>query len=489
MSEEDKNLEDNQLSEVNAVDKYLFQGKWVETDGVKWAFFDSEKDQNSHNKRKKPKPVFSEKIKVEETVKIEKTDISEKVSITDLGRASGGRRYGEEIVSEISSSGRLEPDTVLSGRYKILEFHKSFENRDFYMAKDTRLDTPCIVKELACDISDREEKDYYNKRFKEEAKLLAALRHPNLPTVIDYFVENGRTFMVIDYIKGFDLETLLGNKEIEITEEQVLLWGLDICEVLEYIHDYNPPIIHRGISPASLFIRDRDWAVILYNFSFARRQDKTSTYKIGHSGFAPPEQLVGKAQTRSDIYSLGATLYYLLTGKIPNEKFKYLSPSSINPTVSIYTDMALKNALKLNVKERFVNAEEMKEALLDSYDKLLAREEEESPEEDIFDKLSEMLLQKEHRFKAIKRLGKIGDPRAIDLLIPFLQDDSAAIRLAVISAFETLNEKRTIGHLSKLLDDDNFEIRKKSIKIIEKLSGKKLPPLMIVPRDSDLFSS
>ena len=486
MIEQENGSEENNDSKLS---KILFKGKWVEKEGVKWAFFSSEKDRASRKSEKTSKKEKKEKIVIPEDLKPIDVKNSERVSITALGRSYGGARYSQEESSTIPDEGRLEPDTILSGRYRILEFYKSLQKRDFYLAKDTRLETPCIVKELACDITDVEEKIYYNLRFKEEARILADLSHPNLPTVMDFFIENGRSFMVVDYIKGFDLETLLENEDVEFSQEQILLWGIDICEVLTYLHTYDPPIIHRGISPASLFLRDSDWAVILFNFSFVRKLDKTSTYKVGPAGFAPPEQLVGKAQIKSDLYSLGATLYFLLTGAMANEKFKFIPPSSIDSSLSIYTDMALKNALKLNVKERFNTAEEMKEALLDAYDKLLSKEEEIVSEEDPFSRLSEMLHQKEFRFRAIKRLGKLGDKRAVDLLVPFLNDQSAAVRLAVISAFENLKEKRVVSHLTRLFDDENFEIRKKAIKAIEKITGKKLPPLMVVPKNDDLYTS
>jgi len=348
---------------AGAVDNYLFDGNWTEKDGVKWAFFETDKETGETSKES----IQQEKIEKGQSLS-EKQVISDKISITDLGRASGGQRYSEG--SPLPPSGPIKKDTFLSGRYKIQELYKSLEKRDFYLARDIRLDTICIVKELTVDSNDREEVEYYRNRFKEEARILANLNHPNLPVVTDYFIENNRYFMVLDYIKGYDLETLLACSEVSITEEQILLWGIDICEVLEYLHSQKPPVIHRDVSPASLFVRDRDWAIILFNFNFARKQEGKCTAQIGTTGYASPEQMAGKPDIRSDIYSLGATLHRLLTGRTPGKAFDFKPVSVFNPSVSIYADMAVKKALKVNIKERFNNAGELKEALLEAYDKL-----------------------------------------------------------------------------------------------------------------------
>ncbi|MEQ8190618.1 MAG: serine/threonine-protein kinase, partial [Candidatus Eremiobacterota bacterium] len=358
------------------VEKYLFDGNWTEKDGIKWAFFANEKDKNSQNLKISevgtPLPL-KEEIKYPDK---EKTSSLDKVSITDLGRATGGRRYSSQN-SSIPTEGLLESATILCERYKILERYKSLEKRDFYMAHDLRLEGPCIVKELKSSLSSGEEEAYYRKKFNEEAKLLAKLSHPNLPKTMDYFIENGRYFMVIDYIEGIDLETYFENCYGQISEEQILKWGINLCDILEYLHNQDPPVIHRDIKPSNLFIRERDRSIVLFNFDFAIRSDRASTKKIGTSGYAPPEQLSGNAEPRSDIYSVGATIHYLLSGEAPKMDGNFMTVLALNFSASIYTDIIIKKALKTKIKDRYDNAGEMKAALLDAYEKLKKAEEEE----------------------------------------------------------------------------------------------------------------
>ncbi|OQA18355.1 MAG: Serine/threonine-protein kinase B [bacterium ADurb.Bin363] len=473
--------------EPEGVSSYLFNGNWMEKDGIKWAFFGSDRDKESHHKVQE-----KEHTKNETVTKSEIKVPSDKISITDLARLRGGKRYDIET-SGIPAYGILEPDTILSGRYKILERYKSLEKRDFYTAKDLRLEGPCIVKELKCNHFSDEEEDYYRKKFNEEAKLLATLSHPNLPKTIDYFTENGRYFMVIDYIKGIDLETYFENCYGQIEEGQILQWGINLCDILEYLHTQDPPVIHRDIKPSNLFIRERDWSVVLFNFGFATRSDRARTKQIGTSGYAPPEQLSGKAEPRSDIYSVGATLHYLLSGESPRMDGDFTALIANNFSASIDTDLIVRKALKTKIKDRYEDAKEMRKALRDASEKVKHSEEEGKKffKKDTiktivhhFEELVQKIERKDKgRLLAIKEIGKLGDPRAFDILIPLLGDESASIRLSAISALANMKDKKAIPSLSKLLEDQNMEIRQKVIEAIESLSNKKLPPLMVVPKE------
>jgi len=477
------------------VEKYLFDGNWMEKDGIKWAFFASDKDKGSlHLKTSKEETPVSATEKVPSKEKISSLD---KVSITDLGRATGGRRYNDQT-SSIPAEGLLEPGTILCERYKILERYKSLEKRDFYMAYDIRLEGPCIVKELKSSLSSGEEEAYYRKKFNEEAKLLAKLSHPNLPKTMDYFIENGRYFMVIDYIEGIDLETYFENCYGQISEEQILKWGINLCDILEYLHNQDPPVLHRDIKPSNLFIRERDWSVVLFNFGFAIRSDRASTKKIGTSGYAPPEQLSGNAEPRSDIYSAGATLHYLLSGEAPRMDGNFMTVLALNFSASIYTDIIIKKALKTKIKDRYENAGEMKAAIIDALEKLKKAEEEEEKffkegiknSADYFEELVRKIDKKDKgRLLAIKELGKLGDRRALNILIPLLSDESASIRLCTITALHNIKDKKAVPSLAKLLDDTNIELRQKAVEAIEYITDKKIPPLMVVPQEAKLYPS
>jgi len=471
--------EDNKPKDKK-VGNYLFQGDWVEKDGIKWAFFADElktADYSPEELEKEIKKEQSREIKKEDSKIIKSPEPSEKISITDIGKQYIDNRYGKTLSSNLIPPGILKADTILSGRYKIVESHKSLEKSDFYQvsdfyyAMDTRLETLCIVKELRGDIS--ADREYYRKRFKEEAKILADLSHPNLPKVIDYFIESERYFMVIDYIKGFQLDDLINNKEINITEEQVLLWGIDICDVLEYLHRQKPPIIHRDIRPANLFIRESDWTVILFNFNVARRQETKCTTGIGLMGYASPEQIAGRPEPRSDIYSLGATLHHILTGETTKVPFQFKPVREINPSVSEYTELVIKQALGFKLDERFDNAEEMKEALLDAYESLPQKVSEEDNGTWTWDPLLELaeMLKKDgyKKIKAIKEISALKDPRALKYLLPLLEDESIVIKVNTIHAIETLGAKEAIPCLEKLREDKSKEIREKAIKAIDSI--------------------
>ena len=457
-------------SGVSEVGSYLFSGKWEEKEGIKWAFFN---DKGS-NLKQNPNIVDTEY----ETKKMEYKEAenahnlpAEKVSITELGKQYTGRYKPPPSASSLPP-GLLTPNIVLSGRYRIEELYKRLKGRNFYLAEDKRLESPCIVKELTGDFSSPKEQDYYRKRFKEEAKLLADLSHPNLPKVIDYFIEAERCFMVIDYIKGFELDTLLNNDEVEITEEQTLLWGSDICDVLEYLHNHSPSIIHRDIRPANLFIRESDWGIILFNFNVARRQDAKCTAQIGLMGYAPPEQIAGQPEPRSDLYSLGATLHHILTGKISKVPFRFKPVRELNSSISEYTELVIKQALNFNAEDRFDNAAEMKEALLDAYDalpeKMLIVEEEADPLMELVQTLKKGGYKK---LKAIKEMAYLIDPRTYKYLVPFLEDESLIIRVHTINSLEALGDKNALPYLEKIVSSDNNDIRNKALKAIESIKN------------------
>jgi len=460
MTDEEKKANKSKSSPLG---NYLFDGNWVEKGGIKWAFF---ADKTSDTEKEEKKETTTYKTKKIKEIEEDKIDMPpEKISITELGKQYTGGRYNQPL-----PPGLLKEGIVLTGRYKIIELYKTLKERNFYQAEDARLETPCIVKELTGDFSSPKEREYYRKRFKEEARLLADLSHANLPKVIDYFIESERCFMVIDYVKGFELETLLNNETIEIAEEQALLWGIDICDVLEYLHNQNPPIIHRDIRPANLFIREHDWSIILFNFNVARRQDAKCTAQIGLMGYAPPEQIAGNPEPRSDIYSLGSTLHHILTGKRSKVPFNFKPIRDINPSISEYTELVIKQALNFNAEERFDNAEEMKEALLDAYEALPEKhmeiEEEQDPLIDILKNLKKGGYKK---LKAIKELGTLEDPRICGILTPFLEDESVIIRVNAINALGSLGDMKAIPYLKKIAADNNSETKGKAIKAIERI--------------------
>ena len=172
------------------------------------------------------------------------------------------------------------------------------------------------------------------------------LDHPSIPTIYDYFFDGveSRFYLVMKYIDGGDLaarQRVLGGRVDELT---VTRWAIDTCDVLDYIHSQDPPIIYRDLKPANLMIDTRTNRVMLVDFGIARFVSPTQkgVTAIGTMGYAPPELFAGNVEARSDIYSLGATMFHLMTGVDPQDNpllifdfDKNPKPRQINPAISV----------------------------------------------------------------------------------------------------------------------------------------------------------
>ena len=270
----------------------------------------------------------------------------------------------ESILNIFSRSGTLKKGTVLEGRYEIIKRIKKGGMGAVYKVLDTKLDYICALKELLDLYGTKEEQEKATAKFKNEARLLARLDHPNLPRVSDYFVSNDRYYLVMNFIEGEDLDTMLkkdGNPGLP--EHLVIKWARDILKVLAYLHSHNPPIIYRDIKPANIMLH-KDGRVMLIDFGIARivRPDEGTQTNIGTDGYAPEEQYYGKVDKRSDIYALGATMHHLLSGITPLP-FKFDPLRKIDPRISSEIESVVAKALKEKPEDRFGSAEEMLLAL------------------------------------------------------------------------------------------------------------------------------
>ena len=268
----------------------------------------------------------------------------------------------------------LTPGTVLQSRYHIIRTLGSGGMGAVYLAQDMRLaNKPVAVKEMMPDPSaSPTEQAQAQQQFQWEASTLASLDHTNLPRVSDYFTEGGKHYLVMDYVDGETLEDILNRTPGFLLEGQVLNWACQLCDVLTYLHSRQPSVIFRDLKPGNIMV-DRSGAVKLIDFGIARlfKPGKTTdTLKMGTMGYAPPEQHAGKGQTdtRSDIYSLGATLHHLLTKRDPTQhppfSFNTAPPRSLNPAVSPHVESVIMKALAHDRVHRVRSASEMKQALL-----------------------------------------------------------------------------------------------------------------------------
>jgi len=268
----------------------------------------------------------------------------------------------------------LERGALLHKRYRIVEILGQGGMGSVYRAVDENLGTDCAVKENLFTT------DEYARQFRLEAVILANLRHPNLPRVTDHFVigDQGQ-YLVMDYIEGEDLRQRMeriGN----INEDEAVLLGAAMCDALMYLHTRKPPILHRDIKPGNVKITP-DGHIFLVDFGLAKvlhgSQATTTGARAMTPGYSPPEQY-GTARTdpRTDVYSLGATLYASLTGIIPEDGLAramdntQLTPlRKRNSKVSRRLAASIEKAMGIDPADRFQTAEEFKKSLLGSKSK------------------------------------------------------------------------------------------------------------------------
>lgn len=242
-----------------------------------------------------------------------------------------------------------------------------------YQARDKRLaDRLCAVKEMIELFADQSQRAKAVEDFKREAEVLAQLDHPSIPTVFDYFIEGGRYYLVMRWIGGGDLAEQMRLRGGIVDEATVTKWAIQISDVLHYIHTQKPPIIYRDLKPANLMLDDKSGRVMLVDFGIARivRPTEKGVTAIGTMGYAPPELFAGKVEPRSDIYSLGATIFHMMTGSDPQDNpllifdfSKNPRPSQINPSISPEMERILMKTVAHKPEDRYLNALELMRSL------------------------------------------------------------------------------------------------------------------------------
>jgi serine/threonine protein kinase len=270
----------------------------------------------------------------------------------------------------MSAGTALPAGHMLDGRYRIEKVVGAGGMGRVYLAHDTRLANRAVaVKEMIVGEGLQEKKAVED--FAREARVLAPLSHPGIPNLIDYFAEGGRHYLVMEYISGGDLQGWLDKQgpKARVPEAQVLHWSRAILEVLAFLHSQEPPIIYRDLKPGNIMI-DQDGRAMLIDFGIARFLPPGGRgTQIGSVGYAPPEQYLGKLEPRSDIYSLGATMHHLLTGRDPQLEppFSFPTVRELAPEVSARTERAVMMALERDPDKRPQSASAML-ALLPSDD-------------------------------------------------------------------------------------------------------------------------
>ncbi|HEU4837407.1 MAG TPA: protein kinase [Pyrinomonadaceae bacterium] len=280
---------------------------------------------------------------------------------------------------------QLAANTVLNGRYEIVRRIGGGGMGAVYLAKDRNLgDAPRAVKEMVESHLDPAQHEKAIGDFKRESLLLTSLEHPCIPTIYDYFYDEalGRFYLVMKYISGGDLASRMraavGGR---IDEKTVTDWGMQVADVLDYLHSRPKPIIYRDLKPANLMIDGNTGRVMLIDFGIARwvSQQEKGVTAVGTMGYAPPELFSGRVQPASDVYSLGATMFHLLTGSDPQDNpllifdfTKNPRPRQIAPSISTEMELILMRTVEYKPEDRFRTAGDLRNELAIHLEKLMS---------------------------------------------------------------------------------------------------------------------
>lgn len=267
---------------------------------------------------------------------------------------------------------------MIQNRYLIVQMIGKGGMGEVYLAVDQRLGSAVALKRTFFN-----DNNALGSAFEREARILARLRHPVLPKVIDHFSENGDQFLVMEHISGDDLAKRLENATEPFPLSWVMFWADQMLDALSYLHSHEPPIVHRDIKPQNLKLTDENHIVLL-DFGLSKDFDTNSASNSLNSAsvagysphFASMEQIRGTGtDARSDLYSFSATLYQLLTNKVPadaltradallgGQKDPIIPLNELNPSISVAISEVILKGAELRQDQRYSSATEMQKAL------------------------------------------------------------------------------------------------------------------------------
>lgn len=255
----------------------------------------------------------------------------------------------------------LEIGSLIDGKYKVLNKIGQGGMSVVYLAMNEKVNKQWAIKEVRKEgVKDF---DVVKQSLIAELELLKKLNHPSLPSIVDVIETEGTFLIVMDYIEGIPLNRALAEYGAQ-KQEDVIQWGIQLCEVLIYLHSRTPAIIYRDMKPSNIMLKP-DGNVVLIDFGTAREfkeSNNSDTTCLGTKGYAAPEQFGGKGQTdvRTDIYSLGTTLYHLVTGKNPSAPPYELKPiREWNSSLSTGLEKIINKCIQPNPEDRYQTASHM----------------------------------------------------------------------------------------------------------------------------------
>ncbi len=261
----------------------------------------------------------------------------------------------------------LAPGTILQNRYEVERLLGGGGMGMVYLAHDQRLaNRACAVKEMVDHFIDPQQRIEANEYFAREADTLAQLKHSAIPAITDRFDDHNRHYLVMEYVEGRNLEEELAARGGPLPEGLVIDIARQLCDVLAYLHGCTPPIVYRDMKPSNVMLTPKG-RVVLIDFGIARlfKTARKGTM-IGTLGFAPPEQYQGAVDPRSDIYSLGATLHYVLTARDPEKfpPFSFPPVRDLRPETSTNLAAAINAALAYQAEARPATIQDFRDMLL-----------------------------------------------------------------------------------------------------------------------------
>lgn len=258
----------------------------------------------------------------------------------------------------------LEPQHKIKDGAFVVERQLAFGGSSaIYLVRDHE-NTKFVLKEAVVpENADGELRAKSIEMLRREAAYLATLQHPALARMLDYFVEDDRHYLLMDYMDGIDLRRMVREKT-RPTVAEVIEYAKQIAEILVFLHGQEPPIVHRDLTPDNIILRE-DGTVAIIDFGAANNFIGTATHTlIGKQSYMPPEQLRGKTEQRSDLYAFGATLHFLLTGHDP-EPISVSHPRQENESVPASLEELVAWCTQLEIRDRPASARVVAEKLLD----------------------------------------------------------------------------------------------------------------------------
>jgi len=272
-------------------------------------------------------------------------------------------------------------DRLGDGRYRIVDRIGGGGQGTAYLAVDESGLTPAATEERklpACDVTEVVLKEYIlpvhrgqkvmeqsAEKLKQEAEILRKIDHANIVKLLDEFTDDHRGYLVMEYVRGVPLKTLV-SREGPQPEANVRDWALQMCDILQYLHAMDQPVVHRDLTPDNLILQE-DGNIKLVDFNVAHQLESQGTATVvGKHAYIPPEQFRGKPTEQSDIYALGCTLHFLLTGEEP-EPITVSRPRLINETVSESMNSIIATCTALDAGKRFKSASEVESALTETH--------------------------------------------------------------------------------------------------------------------------